>query len=136
VTAATVPTATSTQSLAERIKALRGRRLWLLVGVAFALAFPVLPFVSYSLIGSANVGASYALAAISLVVLTGWVGQISLGHAAFVGVGAYATGWASSALHIPFPLSAPVAGLMGAAFALVLGPLPSGCGASTSPSPL
>ena len=117
MTAATVPAAAR---IGRRMN-LPARRLWILIGVAFALAFPVLPFVSYSMIGSANVGASYALAAISLVVLTGWVGQISLGHAAFVGVGAYATGWASSALHVPFPLSAPVAGLMGAAFALVLG---------------
>ncbi len=90
-----------------------------LLGVV--LAFPILPFVPFSVVGSANLGASYALVAIALVMLTGWVGQISLGHAAFVGVGAYATGWASSALNIPFPVSAPVAGIAGGAVALVLG---------------
>jgi branched-chain amino acid transport system permease protein len=90
-------------------------------GLLLAALFPVLPFVEDSLVGSANVGAAYALVAISLVVLTGWVGQISLGHAAFVGVGAYGTGWAASALHVPFPLSAPIAGLAGAAAAILLG---------------
>ncbi|MDQ3756357.1 MAG: branched-chain amino acid ABC transporter ATP-binding protein/permease [Actinomycetota bacterium] len=101
---------------------LRSRVPWksaaLLLGLA---AFPALPFVPYSLIGSANLAASYALVAISLVLLTGWVGQISLGHAAFVGIGAYATGWASQALNLPFPISLPIAGLAGAAAAVVMG---------------
>ena len=97
------------------------RRLLILLVVALAGAFPVLPFVPLSLVGSANVGAGYALVAISLVILTGWVGQISLGHAAFVGIGAYATGWAAAALGLPFPISAPVAAFAGAASALTLG---------------
>lgn len=97
------------------------RRLLVLLVVALAVAFPVLPFVPLSLVGSANVGAGYALVAISLVILTGWVGQISLGHAAFVGIGAYATGWAAAALALPFPISAPVAAFAGTAAALTLG---------------
>lgn len=97
------------------------RRLLILLVVALAGAFPVLPFVPLSLVGSANVGAGYALVAISLVILTGWVGQISLGHAAFVGIGAYATGWAAAALGLPFPISAPVAAFAGAGSALTLG---------------
>jgi ABC-type branched-subunit amino acid transport system ATPase component/ABC-type branched-subunit amino acid transport system permease subunit len=83
------------------------------------LVFPLL--VPFSVLGSVNLGASYALVAVALVVLTGWVGQISLGHAAFVGVGAYTAGWAGTALGLPFPLSAPFAGLTGAVAALVLG---------------
>ncbi|MDQ3757973.1 MAG: branched-chain amino acid ABC transporter ATP-binding protein/permease [Actinomycetota bacterium] len=94
---------------------------WRVVAIVAAALFPALPFVPYSLIGSANLAASYALVAISLVLLTGWVGQISLGHAAFVGIGAYATGWAANVLELPFPMSAPIAGLAGAAAAVVLG---------------
>lgn len=93
--------------------------LWLLV--ALGLSLPALPFVPFSFLGSANLAASYALVAIALVVLTGWVGQISLGHAAFVGVGAYSTGWAATVLKLPFPVSAPLAGFFGAAIALLLG---------------
>ena len=33
--------------------------------------------------------AIYALIGLSLVVLVGWTGQVSLGHAAFVGFGCY-----------------------------------------------
>jgi len=57
----------------------------------------------------------------SLVMLTGWVGQISVGHAALVGVGAYSTGWAVSAWHMPFPVNLFVAGSLAAAVAAVLG---------------
>jgi branched-chain amino acid transport system permease protein len=93
----------------------------LIVVLVLATAFPILPFVPLSVVGSANLAAAYALVAVSLVVLTGYVGQISLGHAAFVGVGGYATGWAASALKLPFPVSAPVAAAAGALAALIVG---------------
>ncbi|MGQ0432460.1 MAG: branched-chain amino acid ABC transporter ATP-binding protein/permease [Microthrixaceae bacterium] len=99
----------------------RRRRSGIVVLTALGLSFPFLPVVPLSLVGSANVGAGYALVAISLVILTGWVGQISLGHAAFVGIGAYATGWAAVAVNLPFPVGAPFAALAGAGAALVLG---------------
>lgn len=94
--------------------------LWTACG-ALALAFPFLPGMGSSAVGAANTGASYAMAALSLVLLTGWVGQISLGHAAFVGVGAYGTGWAANALGLPFPVNVPVAALFGGLAAVVLG---------------
>ncbi len=40
-----------------------GTRL-LLVAAAFVLAFPWLPFASYSIVGTANLGAYYAMVAI------------------------------------------------------------------------
>jgi branched-chain amino acid transport system permease protein len=83
--------------------------------------FPFLPGVSTSLLGTANIAAGYALVAVSLVVLIGWVGQISLGHAALVGIGAYATGWAAGSLHAPFPLNIPVAAAVAAAAASIFG---------------
>ena len=67
-----------------------------------------------------TLGIVYGLAAMSLSMLTGWVGQASLGHAAFAGAGAFATaklqthGW-------PFLAIMPV--VVGAAllFSLVVG---------------
>lgn len=88
--------------------------------LAFA-AFPWLPFVSFSLLGSANLAAYYALIAISLVVLVGWVGQISLGHAGLVGVGAYVTGHVVNSWHVTFPVNLLWAGVAGAAVAALLG---------------
>jgi ABC-type branched-subunit amino acid transport system ATPase component/ABC-type branched-subunit amino acid transport system permease subunit len=95
-----------------------------IVGVTVAvvaLAFPWLPFVSYSVLGSANLAAYYAVVAVSLVVITGWVGQISLGHAGLVGVGAYVTGHVANSVHIAFPANLLWAMAAGAAVAAVLG---------------
>ena len=92
-----------------------------LIGVLLFVAFPFLPFTSFSILSNANKAAAFALIAASLVILIGWVGQISLGHAALVGVGAYGTGWVAGGLGIPFPLSLPFAAAMSAGVAAMLG---------------
>jgi ABC-type branched-subunit amino acid transport system ATPase component/ABC-type branched-subunit amino acid transport system permease subunit len=97
-----------------------GRR-WAFIGVIAVLLFPWMPFVSFSILGSANLAAIYALVAVSLVVLTGWVGQISLGHAGLVGVGAYVTGHVVSGWGVTFPINLAWAAVAGAAVAIVLG---------------
>jgi len=101
----------------------RRRRLGI-IGVVvglFVLAFPSLPFVSFSLLGSANLAIYYAMVAVSLVVVTGWVGQISLGHAGLVGVGAYVTGHVASGWKVTFPINILWAMAAGAAVAAILG---------------
>ncbi len=58
----------------------------------------------------------YALVGVSLTVLTGFTGQVSLGHAAFLAIGAYTAGFLQS-LGVPFiiyfPAAAIVTGLVG-----------------------
>ena len=87
----------------------------------FVAVFPWLPFVSFSVLGSANLAAYYAMVAVSLVIVTGWVGQISLGHAGLVGVGAYVTGRVVSGWHVTFPVNILWAMLAGAVVAAILG---------------
>lgn len=53
---------------------------------------PFLPLSSFWLT-VLNYAGLYAIAAIALNLLIGYTGQISLGHAAFIGLGAYATGY-------------------------------------------
>ena len=84
------------------------------------VVFPWIPGAS-GLLGSVNQAAVYTVVAASLVLLTGWVGQISLAQAALVGVGAYATGWASGTLGIPFPLNLPIGAAAAAVVAILLG---------------
>ncbi|MFA5891272.1 MAG: hypothetical protein WDA27_10065 [Actinomycetota bacterium] len=62
-----------------------------------------------------------AIVATSLVVLTGWSGQISLGQYAIVAVGAFLGGNMTAHWHIPFLLALPLAGLAGAAVSLIIG---------------
>jgi branched-chain amino acid transport system permease protein len=62
--------------------------------------------------------AIYAILAHSLNIITGHAGQISLGHAAFFGIGAYSSAMFYTAAGFPFwisvPLAALVAGMIGA----------------------
>jgi branched-chain amino acid transport system permease protein len=60
----------------------------------------------------------YAILAHSLNIITGHAGQISLGHAAFFGIGAYTSAMLYAEAGLPFwmdvPLAALVAGIVGA----------------------
>lgn len=94
---------------------------------AWAVLLPLLgwvwiPFVPFSVLGTANDALIFATVASSLVLLTGWVGQISLAQAAFVGIGAFGTAFlARKGLAVPFPFSVPVFGFLSAAAACALG---------------
>ncbi|MBC7634082.1 MAG: branched-chain amino acid ABC transporter permease [Acetobacteraceae bacterium] len=59
-----------------------------------------------------------------LNIMTGYTGLLSLGHAAFVGVGAYTVALAQSKLGVPFYLAIPLAGLVAAIMGIAFG-LPS-----------
>jgi branched-chain amino acid transport system permease protein len=66
-------------------------------------------------IGIAIVGA------LGLNILVGYTGQISIGQAAFLAVGAYSTAILEASLGLPFYLAIPVAALLTSAFGLVFG---------------
>ena len=63
----------------------------------------------------------YIVGAHGLNLLTGYTGQISLGHGAFMGVGAYAAGILANAGYLPFWLCLPAAGLITAAVGMIFG---------------
>ena len=66
------------------------RRLGLLVGLAVAATAPLWVWNPYHLHTLIMAGI-FAVLALSLNLLLGYTGQLSLGHAAFFGIGAYAT---------------------------------------------
>jgi len=96
----------------------RGSRLAMLAGLALLCAAPTV-FGRYEMGLLIAIGYS-AIAALGLNILVGFTGQISIGHAAFFGFGAF-----SSALlvehHVPVPIAIWGAGLMTAAVGLVFG---------------
>ena len=63
----------------------------------------------------------YAVIGLSLVVLTGWAGQISLGQMAFVGIGAAVAGKVTIEWNLDMSLSLLAGGVAGAAAAFVVG---------------
>jgi branched-chain amino acid transport system permease protein len=95
-------------------------RFWLLVGLL--ILFVVIPFICkpYLLYVINHIGMA-AIAAIGLNILIGYTGQISLGHGAFFGVGAYAAAILATAVGFPFWLSVIAAGVITAFVGMVFG---------------
>ena len=107
-------------SYAEPLKLLRYRSEWFAYGaLLLALAaFPLLAPRFY--VGELTYIFILCIAGLGLMVLTGFTGQVSLGHAAFVGVGAYAH--ALLLAHgVPFLVSLAGASLVAGAAGLLIG---------------
>jgi branched-chain amino acid transport system permease protein len=64
---------------------------------------------------------TYAIIGLSLNVLIGYTGQISLGHQAFVGIGAFTSAYMVSQAEQPFAIALVIAMAVGGAQATVLG---------------
>lgn len=92
--------------------------LWAITG-AFVLSLPM--WLSTSRLGLATIIVLFGIVAASLVVLTGWAGQVSLGQMAFVGVGAVVGGVLADERGWDVAIAALVAGLVGAVAALIVG---------------
>jgi branched-chain amino acid transport system permease protein len=75
------------------------------------------PYVLYVI----NIIGIASIAVIGLNILVGYTGQISLGHGAFFGVGAYAGAILATALHVPFWVAVPCAGLVTALVGMIFG---------------
>jgi branched-chain amino acid transport system permease protein len=67
------------------------------------------------------IGAAIGMAALSLNLLLGYAGQLSLGHGALIGVGAFAASTVVDRWGLPMPLALVVAGLAGGVIALAIG---------------
>ena len=94
-------------------------RFWL--GVLFALLI-LFPFVAGDyLLFMANLAGITIIGAVGLNILTGFTGLISLGHAAFIGVGGYTAAILSTRFDLPFLLCLPLSGLMAAFFGIIVG---------------
>lgn len=63
----------------------------------------------------------YSILALSLGLVTGYAGQISLGHAAFYAIGAYVSALLSVNFGISFFITAPIAAIVAALCGLLLG---------------
>ncbi len=89
------------------------------VVMAFLVVLPTL--LTESRLSLATVIAIFSIVALSLVVLTGWAGQVSLGQVAFMAIGGAVGGALTSNEGWDISLAMLVAGLVGAAVAVVIG---------------
>ncbi len=104
---------------AESIFPSRFRRFWLTLFVAAVLAIPFASneYVCYLL----NLWLVQLIAALGLNLLTGYTGLLSLGHGAFMGVGAYTMALLVEMTGFPILAALPICGAVAALFGLLIG---------------
>jgi branched-chain amino acid transport system permease protein len=86
-------------------------RRWVIAFVVLLLAACVLPFVTSNYrVFQFTMVIIYAIALLGLNILTGYNGQISLGHGAFYAIGAYVTAVMMDKFGVPYWLCIPAAG--------------------------
>lgn len=103
----------------ERIFKTLWVRSWL---IGFGLFLIVLPlFVSNYVLYIMNMISIFIVGAIGLNILTGFTGQISIGHGAFVAVGAYTSAILTTKLGFSFWIALPFAGFLAALSGMIFG---------------
>ena len=97
------------------------RTRWAIIAalLAVALVLPKLLGEGRTILGGALF--AYGIVAVSLVVLTGWAGQVSLGQFAFAGVGAATGAWMTLHLHWDLSLVLLASGAIGSVVAVLIG---------------
>ena len=96
-----------------------GVRRFRWVAGALLLAYPFVVSPGQLSLGTTYV--IYAIVGVSLVMLTGWAGQVSLGQFALVAVGALVGAWVIADLDLPFPVALVAGTLAAAGVAVVVG---------------
>jgi branched-chain amino acid transport system permease protein len=94
------------------------QRNWYVALLAGAVALPL--FVP-AYLSDVSLVFIYGLCGLSLMVLAGYTGLVSLGHAAFLGVGAYTHVYVTQDLGLPWIVGAAVATVVTAAAGVVVG---------------
>ena len=93
-------------------------RFAVLAGILFVAATPL--WADKFILSQLILIGIYGIAALGLNVLVGYTGQISLGHSAFFGFGAFASAWIGSK-GVPVLLAIPLAGLMTTGVGMIFG---------------
>jgi len=94
-------------------------KFWLLILCLALLVFPFL--ASKYLIYLANISGVAIIGALGINLLTGYTGQVSLGHGAFLAIGAYTSAVLAVRFELPFYVLIPVSGLFSAICGLIIG---------------
>jgi branched-chain amino acid transport system permease protein len=99
------------------------QRRWVWIGALLLLAaLCVLPFlVKNYRVFQFNLVLVYAIAVLGLNILTGYNGQISLGHGAFYAIGAYAAAVLMERAGLPYWATLPIAGALCFALGFLMG---------------
>jgi branched-chain amino acid transport system permease protein len=99
--------------------------VWGKMILLFIIIFYLIPkFAGMYLISVANVVGYTILSAMGVQLLIGYCGQVTLGHAAFLAIGAYTSTLLMLQLHLPYPITLILGGITGGLWCVLFG-LPS-----------
>lgn len=87
--------------------------------VVLLLAFPIV--VSPTSVATGTTMLVYAMVGLSLLLLTGWAGLVSLGHFAFAAVGSFVVALIAGRYGLPLVLAIPAAAVAGAVVSTIVG---------------
>ena len=90
----------------------------------FVIALPMLAGGNFYITNILNIAGIYIIVSVGLNLLIGFTGQISMGHAAFYGVGAYTSALLAVNFGVPFWGGLIIGGVLAFMFGIVMG-LPS-----------
>lgn len=123
-----LPCGTFNNTYQKDMSVVRTSMQWWLLAISLILTFtlplwlPKIPVLGTEIVSLkvVNLMGIYIIAVLGLQIMMGYCGQLSIGHAAFMAVGAYTSGLLTSKLGLPFwiglPCAAVGAGLVGIIF--------------------
>jgi len=116
-----LPCGTKNYTYAEDMAIMRTKTHWALLIGLLAFVFTAPLYWSNYWLGVANLIGITAIAAIGLNILLGYCGQLSIGHAGFIAIGAYTAAILTNVLELPFLVGLICAGFMAGFIGLIFG---------------
>jgi len=116
-----LPCGTRNYSYAEDMAVVRTKTQWVLFIGFLILLFAAPLYLGNSWLNKINLMGITLVAAIGLNILIGYCGQLSIGHAGFIAVGAYTSALLSGKLGLPFPVALISSGLMAGSIGIIFG---------------
>jgi len=116
-----LPSGTRNYTYAQDMAILRTRTHWVLFFGFLVLLFTAPLYLGNYWLGVANLIGITLIAATGLNILTGYCGQLSIGHAGFIAVGAYTSAILTNRLELPFLVGLICAGLTAGFIGLIFG---------------
>ena len=119
-----LPCGTHNYTYDEDMAIMRTKTRWALLIGLLVLVFTAPLYWGNYLLGVANLIGITLIAALGLNILLGYCGQLSIGHAGFIAVGAYTAAVLTNRLELPFLVGLICAGFTAGLIGLIFG-LPS-----------
>ena len=116
-----LPCGTHNYSYDQDMAIMRTKTHWALLIALLALLFTFPLYGGGEWLGVANLIGITIIAAIGLNILLGYCGQLSIGHAAFIAIGAYTAAILTNVLELPFLVGLIAAGFVAGFVGLIFG---------------